>query len=69
MSMGAGSPKFRIWVTMSAGQEIKRDAGEFARQRIAQIADVISGGMMLFFQGHHDVCVCRRQSALSVLCM
>ena len=38
-SIGAGRPKFRIWLTMSAGRNAKRHAGEFARQTLAQLRE------------------------------
>jgi hypothetical protein len=47
MSMGAGKPKFRICETMSAGWK-KNSTPETARQTLAQLANVLRRGMMMF---------------------
>ena len=40
MSIGAGAPKFRIWLVMSAGRNAKVVPGKWLRQRAAQCVDV-----------------------------
>ncbi len=45
--MGAGSPKFRIWPTISAGWKKKVKVGKFALQARADFADIIGGGAVL----------------------
>ena len=36
MSIGAGTPKFRIWLTMSAGRKREDVPGKLPRQPLAQ---------------------------------
>ena len=43
-SIGAGRPKFRIWLTMSAGRNVEGRARELVRQPLAQSAHVVGGG-------------------------
>ena len=56
-SIGAGAPKFRIWLTMSAGGKEKVDAGKIARQVFAHGAHIIGGGTMVLVQADEDVAI------------
>ena len=42
-SIGAGEPKFRIWLTMSAGRNEKVVPGNALRQLLAQLLDIGRG--------------------------
>ncbi len=56
--MGAGNPKFKICVTMSAGWKKNSTPGNCARQIFAQPADVIRRRMMmLLIQAHQNFSV------------
>ena len=53
--MGAGRPKLRIWVTISAGEKVKRHAGELRREFATQFANVVRRGVVIFVERHHDI--------------
>ena len=57
--MGADRPKLRIWVTMSTGSDVERDAGILAGQHLAQLLDVGLGGMVI---GGSTAPGCRRRT-------
>jgi hypothetical protein len=42
-SIGAGAPKFRIWLTMSAGRNEKVVPGNARGSSLAQLAHVVGG--------------------------
>ena len=65
MSIGAGKPKFRIWLTMSAGRKANITPGNSRGQIAPQRADVIGRRAMILLQADQDVRVRRCRSAPS----
>ena len=61
--MGAGEPKFRIWLTISAGKKGKSRAGKALRQCQPELSDIIGGGRMIFVQRDQDVAILRPDTA------
>ena len=59
ISIGEGKPKFKIWLTMSAGRKEKSTPGNCVRQLQAQIVDILFSRTMLRRQRDHDVGVSR----------
>ena len=59
MSIGEGRPKFRIWLTMSAGRNEKSTPGNCSRQLQAQIMDILFRRSMVRVQADQNVGVRR----------
>jgi hypothetical protein len=58
MSIGAGSPKFRIWGDYIRRLKVKQQRGKSARQALAQFRNVLRcGAMLTLFQGNQDLAV------------
>ena len=62
-SIGAGEPKFRIWLTISAGRKEKVEPGKLCGSTSAQLLDIIGGGGMIFVQRDQDIAVLRAHAA------
>ena len=54
-SIGAGSPKLRIWLTMSAGMNENWTPGNSLTRRMPQVVHVVRGRAVILRQRHHDV--------------
>ena len=63
MSIGAGEPKFRIWLTMSAGGNENVTPGKRLRQHFAQLLDVLGRRRVAFLERDLDVAVLRADDA------
>ena len=59
----AGRPKFRIWVTMSAGWKKNSTPGNASRQLSRSCVDVVGGRAMALLQGDQDFRVERADGA------
>ena len=65
--MGAGKPKFRIWLTMSAGKNAKRHTRKLFRERQTKLVNVVVRGMVLGGKSHKNVGVrCADWSRIAV---
>jgi hypothetical protein len=68
MSIGAGMPKFRICVTISAGKNRRSCREIIVDQPLAQRAHVVRGRVVILAQGDQDVGVVAPM-APEVMCM
>ena len=59
MSIGEGRPKFRIWLTISAGRNEKLTPGKSWGKLDAQIVNVVVGGAMLLVETDKNIGVGR----------
>ena len=66
-SIGAGAPKLRIWLTMSAGRNAKLVPGNSLRQRGAQPRHVPRGGRVAGLQADEDVRIAAADGARVVV--
>ena len=69
MSIGAGAPKLRIWLMMSAGRKEKVGSRKSGCQIGAQTRHIFVGWAMPFAQGNQHVAVLRTDGAGIVVCL